>query len=145
MARALTIGSESGELLSRARQLKVLRTLRSRERRRLAVPSLRLRHDRRAVDEVGAAVAEDGELSHGKTEGLGHELLLVDEALPEASSALVASEGKVRLETELADISAVGEGERGRDLAGIVASSGEALTLEQDLEENLSVESERSL
>ena len=85
------------------------------------------------------------ELGHSSPERLRHELLLVHEALPEARSPLVVCEAEVGLQTELADIGAVGDGERGSDLASVVAESGEADTLEEDLEEDLGVEGERRL
>ena len=98
-----------------------------------------------AVDQVVPAVAEDSKLRHGSLEARRHELLLVDEALPEARSALIAGEGEVGLETHLTSVGAAAEGEWGGDLAGVVASSGETGTLQQDLEEDLGVEGEWSL
>ena len=49
------------------------------------------------------------------------------------------------METELADIGAVGDGEMRSNLASVVAESGEADALEEDLEGDLGVESERRL
>ena len=90
-------------------------------------------------------MAEHCELSHRCPERLRHELLLVHEALPEARCPLVVCEAEVGLEAELADIGAVGDGEGRSDLASVVAESGEADTLEEDLEEDLGVEGERRL
>ena len=90
-------------------------------------------------------MAEHCELGHSIPERLRHELLLVHEALPEARSPLVVCEAEVGLETELAHIGAVGDGERRGNLASVVAESGEADALEEDLEEDLGVESERRL
>ena len=141
----LTGSGQGREPLSAARKLKVLRALRSRERRRLPSRRRSLRHNSRAVNKVVTVVAEHSELSHRCPERLRHELLLVHEALPEARSPLVVCEAEVGLETELAHISAVGDGEGRSDLASVVAESGEADALEEDLEEDLGVERERRL
>ena len=90
-------------------------------------------------------MAENSELGHGSLKALRHELLLVHEALPEARSPLVVCEAEVGLEAELADIGAVGDGEGRSNLASVVAESGEADTLEEDLEEDLGIKSERRL
>ena len=141
----LTIGGQGGELLGRAAQLEVLWTGRGREARGLVDGRKGHGHDGGAVDEAVGVVAEHGELGHGRLERLGHELLLVDEALPEARRARVARELKVGLETHLASVGAVGGRERGGNLAGVVVRSGEADALEEHLEEDLSVEDERRL
>ena len=90
-------------------------------------------------------MAEDRELRHRSLEAVSHEVLLIDETLPEAGRALVTGEGEVGLETHLAGVAAVGNRERGGDLTGVVVRSGEADALEQDLEEDLSVKREGSL
>ena len=88
---------------------------------------------------------EHGELRHRGLERLRHELLLVDEALPEARGARVVRKAEVGLEAELADVRAVPDGEGRGDLARVVVSPGEADALEQDLEEDLGVEGEGGL
>ena len=54
-------------------------------------------------------------------------------------------EAEVGLEAELADVGAVPDGEGRGDLARVVVAPGEADALEEDLEEDLGVESERRL
>ena len=106
-ALALTINGKAWECLSGASQrVEVRGASCSRVRGILPVGCLRGGHNGRAVDEVVRIVTKDSQLSHGCLEGCSHELLLVHEALPEASSAVVASEGEVRLETKLADVCA---------------------------------------
>ena len=141
----LTLDGELGEAERVARELEVLGAGRGGERRGGADGGLGHRDDIGAVDEVVGVVAEDCELSHRGLERRGHERLLVDEALPEARSALVAGEGEVGLETHLTGVGAAAEGEWRGDLAGVVGGSGEADTLQQDLEEDLGVEGERGL
>ena len=141
----LTVSGEGRERLGRARELEVVGAGSSREGGRLASGGHGRGHDGGAVDEVVRVVAEDGELRHRSLEGLSHEFLLVDKALPEASSARVVGEAKVGLETEFANIGAVGDRERRGHLAGVVVQSGEANALEQDLKEDLSVEGEGRL
>ena len=141
----LTGSGQGREPLRAARKLEVLRALRSRERRGLPSSGRRRRHNSRAVNQVARVVAEHSKLRHRSLERLSHELLLVHEALPEARSPLVVCEAEVGLETELAHIGAVGDGEGRCDLASVVAESGEADTLEEDLEEDLGVERERGL
>lgn len=141
----LTGSRQRGELLGRARELEVLRACRSGERGGRARRRLGDRDDGGAVDEVVAVVAEHGELLDCFFERRGHRLLLVDEALPGAGGALVAGKREVGLEAQLADVGAVGDGERGGDLAGVVGQAGETGALEQDLEEDLGVEVERRL
>ena len=98
-----------------------------------------------AVNHLAGVLSEDSELSHGGLEARNHEVLLVDEALPEASSARVAGESEIGLEAHLAGISTTAEGKRRRDLAGVVVQTGESLALEQNLKEHLRIESEGGL
>ena len=141
----LTSSGQGREPLSAARKLKVLGALRSRERRRLASSRRSLRNNSRAVNKVVTVVAEHCQLSHSRPERLRHELLLVHEALPEARRPLVMCEAEVGLETELASVGTLALEEGRGDFSSVVEGSGEASTLEQDLEEDLSVESEGSL
>ena len=62
------------------------------------------RNDRRASDQIGFVLANHRELSHHPLEGGRHKFLLIDEALPRASSAGVASESEIGLEAHLPDI-----------------------------------------
>ena len=101
--------------------------------------------DLRAVDHLARVLAEHGELRHRGLERLRHELLLVDEALPEARRARVVREAEVGLEAELADVRAVPDGEGRGDFARVVVAPGEADALEQSLKEELGVEGEGSL
>ena len=125
--------------------LDILRASRGGEARGLVDGGLGDRHDLRAVDELVAVVAEDGELGHRGLEAVHHEFLLVHEALPGACRARVARECEVGLETHLAGVVAAVLWQGGSDLAGVVAPSGEADTLQKHLEIDLSVEGERSL
>ena len=95
--------------------------------------------------------------------GRSEVVVRTDEGLPLAGGARVAGmwrisngllsleevslprELKVGLETEFANIGAVGDRERRGHLAGVVVQSGEANALEQDLKEDLGVEGERRL
>ena len=106
----------------------------------LAEGRLRDGDDFGAVDEVARIVADNGELSHGGLEVAHHELLVVDHALPRAGGTEVAGERKVGLETHLSRL-----GDRRVDLraVGVVDTEWDARALEQDLEEDLGVESER--
>lgn len=101
--------------------------------------------DLRAVNEVVAVVAKDSKLSNSGLEAVDHEVLLVNESLPEACSALVASEGEVGLEAQLASVVAASEWQRRSHFTGVVLGSRESLALEQNLEEHLAVESEGRL
>lgn len=141
----LTVNGESGELQSGAGELKVFGTGGGGERGGLLDGGQGDGNDVGAVDEVRAVVAEDGELVEGGPEAVGHELLLVDEALPEAGGALVAGQDEVGLETELAGVGARARGQGRGDLTGVVFGAGEEGALEQDLEEDLGVEGERGL
>lgn len=141
----LTINRQGRELLGGARELQVLWASGGREGRGLVDSRLRGGQDLGAVDQVAGVVAENGELGERGLEARRHELLLVDEALPEACRARVMGERKVGLETHLARIVAAVLRKRGRNLAGVVVASREADTLEQDLEEDLGVEHERRL
>ena len=141
----LTVDGESGELQDLAGELEILGTSGSGERSGLLDGGLGDGDNVGAVNEVFTLAAEDGELSECSLEACGHELLLVDEALPEASSAFVAGKDEVGLETELASVGTLALEEGRGDFSSVVEGSGEASTLEQDLEEDLSVESEGSL
>ena len=78
-------------------------------------------------------MAEDGHLAEGSLES-GLDLgLVVDERLPLASSARVARELAVRLETDLA-------ADRGLDLALVAPRAGEERAAELGLDEELGVE-----
>ena len=142
---SLTIDGQRGEPLGRTGKLEVLRAGGSRERSGLLDGGLGNRYDGGTVDEVCAVMPEDSELGEGCFEARGHELLLVDEALPEAGCALIAGKDEVGLETELASVGTLALEEGRGDFSSVVEGSGEASTLEQDLEEDLSVESEGSL
>jgi hypothetical protein len=113
-----------------------------------AVESLGNWDERGAVDEVSLVLAKEGELRHGSFKACHHELLLVDETLPEARGARVASQSKVGLQTEHAGvIPALGDitqRKRRSDFAGIVVGSGEANAFEKDLQEDTRVEGEGS-
>lgn len=107
-------------------------------------------------------VAQDSELGHGRPETCRHQVLfgwssclllshrfrrskveLTNESLPEAGSADITGERKVRLETHLACVVSASERQRGHHLANVVAAAGESSTLEENLEEELRVEGER--
>lgn len=90
-------------------------------------------------------MAEDRELGHRRLEARGHELLLINETLPEAGGTRVPCEGEVGLQAHLSGVGPAAEGQGRRNLAGIAVGSAEAGALEQHLKEHLSVESERSL
>ena len=130
--------------------------IRSRDTKRRS----RLGDDIRAVNQLAYVLAESSELGHRALEVGHHQSLVVDHALPRASRALlegvpmsfedfckgrgtyrVTRERKVGLETHLAG------GRDGRKhlstRRAAVQAEGEADTLEQDLEEDLSVERER--
>lgn len=141
----LTVNGQCREPESLASELEVLRASCGGERRGLLDGGLGNGDNVRAVNEVLALVSEDGQLGHGRLEARSHELLLVDEALPEASSAIVAGQSKVGLQTELAGVGALGQREWGQDLTEVALSSGDTYTLEQHFKEHLSVEDERSL
>lgn len=141
----LTIDRKRRELLSGASELKVLGTSGSGERSGCADSGPGCRDDVGAVDQVSGVMAEESELVDGGTEALGHELLLVDEALPEAGSAGVAGEDEVGLQAHFADVCAAADGEGGRHFTSVVIGSGEADTREQSLQEELGVECEGSL
>ena len=140
-----TVSGERRELLGGAVELEVLGAGARGEARGLPDGGLGHGDDLGAVDQVVAVVSEHGELGDGRPEAVGHELLLVDEALPEAGRARVAREGEVGLETHLAGVVAAALRERRGDLADVVSGSGESFALEKDLEEDLGVESEGSL
>lgn len=144
-AGILTVNGQRRELKAGASELEVLWASRGGEGRRLVDGGLRNGDNIRTVNQVCTVVSEDGELGHGSLEARGHELLLVDEALPEASRALVAGESEVGLETQLARVSALCQWKWGQDFAEVTLGSGDANTLKQHLQEHLSVESERSL
>lgn len=141
----LTVDGKSWETLEPAGELEILGASGCREACGLVDGGLRDGNNLGAVDQAAAAVAEDGQLGHRGLEAVRHELLLVDESLPEACSALVASKGEVGLETHLAGVVAAALGERRGHFTGVVVASGEPGALEQDFEEDLSVERERGL
>ena len=145
MTQWLTVDGESRELLALANELEVLGAGGGREARGLVDSRLGHGDDIGAVDQIVAVVSEHGELGDRRLEAGGHELLLVDEALPEASSARVTGEGEVGLETHLAGVVAAALGQRRRDLAAVVGRSWKTDTLEHDLEEDLGVEREGGL
>lgn len=68
---------------------------------------------------------------------------LTDESLPEARSSGIPSDGKVRLEAELAGIVPASQGQWRHDLPDVVSRSGETCASEEHLEEDLGVEIER--
>jgi hypothetical protein len=140
-----TVLGERGEGARVAGDLEVGGALGRREGRGRDGDGARRRDDLGAVDEVARVVAEHGELGHRRLEAVRHQLLLVDEALPDARRARVARERKVGLEAQLARVGALGERERRHDLAGVVARPREAGALEQHLEEDLGVHHERRL
>ena len=116
----LTVDRQTREFLGLASQLQVLRSLRRWEARRLVHSRLRHGYHFRAIDQARSAVAKDSQLRHRSLEARSHELLLVYEALPEASRAFVASESEIRLEAQLAGVIAVVEGKWRCHLASIV-------------------------
>lgn len=132
----LTVSLEGGEGLC-ASKLQVLRSSASGERRSLGHRRGLSRHGLRAIDELGGVLAGDGELLHGRLEVRRHQVLVVDVLLPEAGRARVAGEFAVGLETHLT----LGR-ERGEGFAGVVGGAWDAGALEEDLEEDLSVEGE---
>ena len=138
--RRLTgVGLESREGRSRAGLLNIVRRGSGGEGRGLGDGRKRSGDDVGAVDEVVRVVANNGELGHSGLEVRHHELLVVNHALPLASSALITGKSEVGLETHLVRLR-----ERGVDLStvGVVDAEGDTDTLEQDLEEDLGVESE---
>ena len=143
--KTLTVNGERREAFCAAGELQVLGPSGRGEAGGLPDGGLGHGDDLGAVDQVVAVVSEHGELGDGGLEAVGHELLLVDEALPEAGRARVAREGEVGLETHLAGVVAAALRERRGDLADVVSGSGESFALEEDLEEDLGVESEWSL
>ena len=152
----LTVSPESGEG-ENASSLKILGAGSSRETKRggsvtdlmkriiydsrsgLSNGWLRYRDSFRAVDQSSARVTGDCQLRHGSPEVVLHENLIVDHGLPLASSERVTGKTEIGLETHLTL-----SGERRFDFTGVVCSSGESSTFQQNFEEDLSVEGEWS-
>lgn len=63
-------------------------------------------NDGRARDQICSVLADHSEFCHYPLEGRRHRVLLVDEALPRASSTGVAGESEVGLEAHLPDVDA---------------------------------------
>lgn len=143
--RILTVDGEGREALRGAGELEILGASGCREARGLVHGRQGDGNNLGAVDQAAAAVAEDGQLRHRGLEAVRHELLLVDESLPDACSTRVAGQCEVRLEAQFTGVVAASEWQRGGHFTGVVGASGESSTLQQDLQEHLSVKRERGL
>lgn len=108
-----------------ASELKIVRALGGRERRRLVRGRPRLGNNLGAVNQLVAVVAKNSELGHGVLEAVHHELLLVDEAFPEACSSRITGKHEVRLQAKLASVVAAAFGEWRRGFSFVIRGSGE--------------------
>ena len=97
LSAKLTVGREGRKLLGRTSQFKVFGPSSGWERSGSADGALGNGYDIRAVNEVLTIVSQGSELGHSGAKALRHELLLIDETLPEACSAFISSEDEVGL------------------------------------------------
>ena len=100
----------------------------------------RRRQNFTAVDQCGHVYVYDSHPCERVCEHRGHQILIVDEGLPETGSNIATSKVEIGLETQFADVEITSFWEWGFYFAYITCGSGESDATEQNFEEELGVE-----